>query len=27
MVEIAPRPLTKIASKPSNDDPADVAAE
>jgi DNA recombination protein RmuC len=27
MVEIAPRPLTKIASRPSNDDPAEIAAE
>jgi len=27
MVEIAPRPLTKIASPASNDDPTDVAAE
>jgi DNA recombination protein RmuC len=27
MVEIAPRPLTKLASTPSNDDPPQVAAE
>ncbi|HEX8841150.1 MAG TPA: DNA recombination protein RmuC [Sphingomicrobium sp.] len=27
MVEVAPRPLTKIASKPSNDDPPQIAAE
>ena len=27
MVEIAPRPLTKIAFKPSNDEPAEIAAE
>src|SRR4051794_25475748 len=27
MVEVAPRPLTKIAAKPSNDDPPQVAAE
>ena len=27
MVEIAPRPLTKLASKPSNDDPPQIAAE
>jgi DNA recombination protein RmuC len=27
MVEIAPRPLTKLAASPSNDDPAEVAAE
>jgi DNA recombination protein RmuC len=27
MVEVAPRPLTKIASKPDNDDPPQIAAE
>ena len=27
MVEIAPRPLTKLASTPSNDDPPQIAAE
>jgi DNA recombination protein RmuC len=27
MVEVAPRPLTKLASKPSNDDPPQIAAE
>ena len=27
MVEVAPRPLTKIASKPSNDEPPQIAAE
>jgi DNA recombination protein RmuC len=27
MVEIAPRPLTKLASAPSNDDPPQIAAE
>ena len=27
MVEVAPRPLTKIASTPSNDDPPQIAAE
>jgi DNA recombination protein RmuC len=27
MVEVAPRPLTKLASKPSNDDPSQIAAE
>jgi DNA recombination protein RmuC len=27
MVEVAPRPLTKIASAPSNDDPPQIAAE
>jgi DNA recombination protein RmuC len=27
MVEIAPRPLTKLASRPSNDDPPQIAAE
>jgi DNA recombination protein RmuC len=27
MVEVAPRPLTKIASQPSNDDPPQIAAE
>jgi DNA recombination protein RmuC len=27
MVEVAPRPLTKIASPPSNDDPPQIAAE
>jgi DNA recombination protein RmuC len=27
MVEIAPRPLTKLASTPSNDDPSQIAAE
>src|SRR4051794_20520458 len=27
MVEVAPRPLTKLASTPSNDDPRQVAAE
>jgi DNA recombination protein RmuC len=27
MVEVAPRPLTKIASKPDNDDPSQIAAE
>jgi DNA recombination protein RmuC len=27
MVEIAPRPLTKIASRPDNDDPPQIAAE
>src|SRR3954466_12022565 len=27
MVEVAPRPLTKLASTPSNDDPAQIAAE
>jgi hypothetical protein len=24
---VAPRPLTKLASKPSNDDPPQIAAE
>jgi DNA recombination protein RmuC len=27
MVEVAPRPLTKLASSPSNDDPPQIAAE
>jgi DNA recombination protein RmuC len=27
MVEIAPRPLTKLAARPSNDDPPQIAAE
>jgi len=27
MVEIAPRPLTKVVSRPSNDDPPQIAAE
>lgn len=27
MVEVAPRPLTKIASRPSNDEPPQIAAE
>lgn len=27
MVEVAPRPLTKLASRPSNDDPPQIAAE
>ena len=27
MVEVAPRPLTKLAAKPSNDDPPQIAAE
>jgi DNA recombination protein RmuC len=27
MVEVAPRPLTKLVSKPSNDDPPQIAAE
>ena len=27
MVEVAPRPLTKLASNPSNDDPPQIAAE
>src|SRR6478672_6246879 len=27
MVEIAPRPLTKVAARPSNDDPPQIAAE
>jgi DNA recombination protein RmuC len=27
MVEVAPRPLTKLASKPSNDEPPQIAAE
>ena len=27
MVEVAPRPLTKLASRPSNDDPSVIAAE
>jgi DNA recombination protein RmuC len=27
MVEVAPRPLTKIVAKPSNDDPPQIAAE
>ena len=27
MVEVAPRPLTKIVSQPSNDDPPQIAAE
>ena len=27
MVEIAPRPLTKLGSRPSNDDPPMIAAE
>jgi len=27
MVEVAPRSLTKIASRPSNDDPPQIAAE
>jgi len=27
MVEVAPRPLTKIAAKPSNDEPPQIAAE
>ena len=27
MVEIAPRPLTKIAATPDNDPPTDIAAE
>jgi DNA recombination protein RmuC len=27
MVEVAPRPLTKLASQPSNDDPPQIAAE
>jgi DNA recombination protein RmuC len=27
MVELAPRPLTKLASKPSNDEPPQIAAE
>jgi DNA recombination protein RmuC len=27
MVEIAPRPLTKLVARPSNDDPPQIAAE
>jgi hypothetical protein len=27
MVEVAPRPLTKLASKSDNDDPPQIAAE
>jgi hypothetical protein len=27
MVEIAPRPLTKLAAQPSNDEPPQIAAE
>jgi DNA recombination protein RmuC len=27
MIEVAPRPLTKLATKPSNDEPPQIAAE